>query len=142
MQRINIQERVPEAYKAMFGLEKFIAGSTIDAELQELVRLRASVINGCKLCIGMHSDAAKKIGVNGQKIAAIKEWQNSSLFSSSERAVLRMTDAITLISVDGLPDDIYQKVSSFFEEDEVAQIIMIIVTINAWNRLGVSMAEE
>ncbi|NRB17250.1 MAG: carboxymuconolactone decarboxylase family protein [Rhodobacteraceae bacterium] len=141
MPRVNIQQQQPEAYQAMFGLEKYLASSTIDTDLQELVRIRASIINGCQFCIGMHSDAARQLGVEDAKIAAITSWHQSELFSDKERAALNMVDFVTNISSNGLPESAYQKAAVFFNENEMAQLIVLMATINAWNRLGISMAE-
>ncbi len=140
MPRVNIQQRQPEAYNAMFGLEKYLASSTVDADLQEIIRIRSSVINGCQFCLSMHSETAKKLGVSDIKIGAIADWQHSDLFSDKERAVLSMTDSVTNISANGLPEDVYQKTATFFDENEMAQLIMLMAVINAWNRMGVSMA--
>lgn len=142
MSRVDIQERQPEAYKAMFGLEKYLANSTIDADLQEIIRIRASLINNCRFCIQMHSKAAKELGVNEGKIAKLSNWQASELFSDKERAALNMTDVITNISAKGLPDDIYREAEKFFSEDELAQLIVLISTINTWNRIGVSTSRS
>jgi len=139
MPRVNIQQCQPEAYNAMFGLEKYLANSTIDADLQEIIRVRASRLNGCQFCIGMHTRGAEKLGVSTKKVAAIADWQQSNLFSPKEQAALAMSDSITRLSVNGLPDDVYQNAENFFNEHEMAQLIMLIATINAWNRIGVSM---
>ena len=140
MPRVNIQQSQPEAYNALLGLEKYLANSTVDADLQEIIRVRASLLNGCQFCTGMHTEAAKKLGVNEEKIAALANWKQSDLFSDKEKAVLTMTDSVTHISTNGLPEDEYQKASTFFSENEMAQLIVLMATINAWNRLGVSMA--
>jgi len=140
MSRVNIQRSQPEAYEAVFGLEKYLANSTVDAALQEIVRVRASVVNGCQYCIGIHSDAAKALGISGEKLSDVAYWQKSDLFSDKEQAVLAMTDAVTNISINGVPECVYQKVATFFSEGEIAQLIMLMATINLWNRLGVSMA--
>jgi len=140
MPRVNIQECQPDAYNAMFGLEKYLASSTVGADLMEIIRIRASTLNGCQFCIGMHREAAKSLGVSGEKIAALANWQQSDLFSEKEIAVLTMTDSVTHISDNGLPDNVYQKASEFFNEDEMAQLIMLMAVINAWNRMGVSTA--
>lgn len=125
----------------MFGLEKYLAGSTIDAALQEIIRVRASVLNGCQFCLGMHSSNATKLGVSKEKVAAVADWQQSDLFSTKEQAALAMTDSVTHISANGLPEHVYQKAAKFFNEDEMAQLIMLMAVINAWNRIGVSMAD-
>jgi len=140
MNRVNIQEIQPEAYTAMFGLEKYIATSTIDAALQELVRIRASIINGCQFCIGMHSNAAKKLGVSVKKIAALSNWKNSNLFSEREKSVLALTDSLTHVSDNGISENVYQNAAQYFSHEEMAQLIILVATINAWNRIGVSMA--
>jgi len=140
MSRVNIQQCQPEAYNAMFGLEKYLASSTIDADLQEIIRVRASVLNGCFVCLGMHSSGAKKLGVSEEKVAAVADWQQSKLFSVKEQAALAMTDSVTHISVNGLPEHVYQNAAELFNKDEMAQLIMLISVINAWNRMGVSMA--
>lgn len=139
MSRVNIQERQPAAYEAMFGLEKYLAGSTVDAGLGQMIRIRASLLNDCQFCIGLHTDEAKKLGVSHEKIASLKEWESSDLFSEQEQAALAMTDAVTHISANRLPDDIYQRASEHFNEDEIAQLIMLMATINAWNRMGIAM---
>jgi len=140
MQRVDIQQSEPEAYKAMFGLEQYISNTSIDEPLREVVRIRASVLNNCQFCIGMHSKNAKELGVSKEKITAISNWQDSDLFSPAEQAVLSMTDSVTHISANGLPNDVYQNVAMFFNENEIAQLIMLIAAINTWNRLGVSMS--
>ena len=141
MTRVNVQKAQQEAYNAMFGLEKYLATSTIESGLQEMVRIRASLINQCKFCIGMHTEAAQKLGVADEKINELKEWKSSTLFDSQERAVLAMTDAMTNIKEQGLPNEIYSELVEFFTEAEIAQLIMLNATINAWNRIGISMSE-
>jgi len=142
MNRVNVQQAQPEAYNAMFGLEKYLATSTIACDLQELIRIRASVINQCQFCIGMHTEAAIKLGISGEKIQAVSNWQSSALFSDKEQAVLKMTDCMTNINAQGLPNEIYQSVVEYFSEEEIAQLIMLNATINAWNRIGISMSDN
>jgi len=124
----------------MFGLEKYLASTSIDAELQELIRVRASILNGCQICLSMHTSDAIKIGVSEKKVAAVADWQHSDLFSAKEQAALAMTDSVTHISANGLPEHVYQKAAEFFNEDEMAQLIMLMSVINTWNRMAVSMA--
>jgi len=140
MKRVNIQEVQPEAYKAMFALESYIAKSTIEKNLQELVRLRASLINGCQFCTSMHSEAAAKLGESQERIAAVSNWKASKLFTNKERAALAASDDITNISASGLKDETYKIIGEFFSEEEIAQLIMLCTLINAWNRMGISMA--
>lgn len=138
MSRVNLQQMLPEAYNAMFQLEKTLINSTVEKDLQEIVRIRASLINQCKFCIGMHTDAALKLGVTKEKIQALSSWQNSNAFNDKECAVLAMTDCMVNIKEQGIPDDVYEMVAKFFTEDEIAQLIMLNVTINAWNRIGIA----
>lgn len=140
MTRVNVQQSQPAAYNAMFGLDKYLANSTIAKELQEIIRIRASLINQCQFCIAMHCEAAKTLGISDEKVAALANWQGCTEFSDKERAVLAMTDCVTHISDKGLPNNVYQGVDQFFTEQEVAQLIVLISTINAWNRIGVSMS--
>lgn len=138
MSRVNLQQMLPEAYNAMFQLEKTLINSTVEKDLQEIVRIRASLINQCKFCIGMHTDAALKLGVTKEKIQALSSWQNSNAFNDKECAVLAMTDCMVNIKEQGIPDDVYEMVAKFFTKDEIAQLIMLNVTINAWNRIGIA----
>lgn len=142
MNRINIQTVQPLAYEAMFGLETYLRNSTITNELQEIIRIRASLVNQCQFCIGMHSNAASVAGASQDKIDQLKNWQESSLYSQKERAALQVTDCITKIADKGLPDTIYQAAAEVFSEEELAQLIVLVATINAWNRLGISMSES
>jgi len=140
MSRVNIQEVQPEAYKAIFGVERYLATSSIDKTLQELVRLRSSVINGCTFCIGMHSEAAAKLGESQERIAAIADWQATDLFSDKERAALAAADDITKISDAGLTDETYARLGEHFSDEEIAQLIVLCALINTWNRMAISMA--
>ena len=139
MSRVNIQEIQPGAYQAMFGLESYIAESTIEKNLQELVRLRASLLNGCKFCIGMHTEAASKLGESQDRISNLTNWHESSLYSDKEKSALSATDEITKISVSGLTSETYAKLQSHFSDEEIAQLIMLCSLINTWNRIGISM---
>lgn len=140
MNRVNIHKIQPDAYTALFGLDGCLATSTLPALLQELVRLRASQINGCNFCKGMHTDTAKNHGETDERLAALDNWKVSDLFDEKEQAALAVTEAVTLIADQGLPEDLYSKVAEFLNEKEIAQLIVLIVTINAWNRIGVATA--
>ncbi|WP_271272551.1 carboxymuconolactone decarboxylase family protein [Aliamphritea hakodatensis] len=142
MPRVNIQAVQPDAYAAMFGLENYLAGSEISRELQELVRLRASLLNRCSFCINMHSKAAAEAGAGRNKLRALEDWQSSELFSQKEQAALTLTDLLTQVAAQGLPEQAYQAAQTHYSDTEIAQLIMLIATINAWNRLGISMAEH
>jgi len=140
MNRVNIQKIQPEAYAAMFGLEGYLATSTLPVILQELVRLRASQINGCNFCKGMHTDAAKKHGETDGRLAVLANWTTSDLFDEKERATLEVAEAVTIIADQGLSDELYSKVAKFLSAEEIAQLIVLIATVNAWNRIGIATA--
>lgn len=139
--RINILKNEPEAYKAMKTLENYIATSKVTPIQKELIKIRASQINGCAYCINMHARDARKIGETEQRIYLLNAWRETSLFTEEEKAILALTEEVTLIAK-GVSDDTYQQAAKLFDEHYLAQIIMIIVTINAWNRIAVSTSAE
>jgi len=135
--RINIQQVEPAAYQALFGLEKYLATSHIDPILLELIKMRASQINGCAFCLNMHAMDARKIGETEQRLYLLNAWRETTLFTEKEEAVLALTEEVTLIS-NHVSDATYNKAASLFEAQELAQLIMAIVTINAWNRIAIT----
>lgn len=141
-ERINIQHVDNEAYKAMLALEKYSANSSLSVTLKELIKIRASQINGCAYCIDMHTVEAIKNGESQRRIFAISAWWESPLFDKKEKVVLKMTDEITLIANSGLSSETYQNATDLFTEAEIAQIIMQIVTINSWNRIAVATRRQ
>jgi len=138
--RIDINNLQPNAYKAMFGLENYLSKTTLDALTKQLIKIRASQTNGCAYCIQMHTEEAKNLGESEQRIYALSAWKESPLFSDKERALLSLTDEITLIAQNGLSKNVYEKALQALGEDSLAEAIMQIVTINAWNRLAVATA--
>jgi len=136
--RINIKELEPNAYKAMSGLEQYTRSSKLPPLLREMIKIRASQINGCAYCIDMHTQEALKLGENQRRIFALSAWKESPLFTEEERAVLQLTEEVTLISKDALSDETYNKVLKFYGENELAQILMQVIIINMWNRMAVS----
>lgn len=140
--RVNINETDPKAYKAMYGLEAYLSTSKLSIIHKELIKIRASQINGCAFCIDMHSKDALKQGETAQRIFLLNAWRETSLFTAEEKVILEMTEEITLIRDKGLSEKTYQKAMEFFNSNELAQIIMAIVTINAWNRIAISTLLE
>ena len=138
IKRINIPKTEPNAYKGMLALEQYIRNSAIPHLLRELIKIRASQINGCAYCIDMHTQEALKIGETQRRIFALSAWKESPLFTEEERYVLQLTEEVTLISKDGVSDETYNKVLGFYGENVLAQIIMQIIIINSWNRIAVS----
>lgn len=135
--RINIQKVEPAAYQAMFGLEKYLSTSKVDPILLALIKMRASQINGCAFCLDMHARDARKIGETEQRLYLLNAWRETTLFTEEEEAVLALTEEVTLIS-NHVSDETYNKAAALFDEHELAQIIMAIVTINAWNRIAIT----
>lgn len=138
MDRISIKDLEPEAYKAMLGLEQYIRNSPISALLLEIIKIRASQINGCAYCIDMHTREALELGETQRRIFALSAWKESPLFTEDERIVLQLTEEVTLISRDGVSNDTYEKVIKAYGENGSAQLIMQIIIINSWNRIAVS----
>ncbi|KFC19945.1 carboxymuconolactone decarboxylase family protein [Chryseobacterium sp. FH1] len=141
--RINISKTDPQAFKAMLGLEGYLANSEISKTINELIKIRASQINNCAYCLAMHTKDAIKYGENAERIFIVSAWHEAeSHFTDEERVALKMTEEITLISQAGLSDETYQKATKVFSEKQIAEIIMAIVTINAWNRIAISTKLE
>ncbi len=138
MKRINISKTEPQAYKGMLVLEQYVRNSQIVPRLRELIKIRASQINGCAYCIDMHTQEALKIGETQRRIFALPAWKESPLFTEEERAVLQLTEEVTLIAGNGVSDETYSKVLGFYGENVLGQIIMQIIVINSWNRIAVS----
>jgi len=135
--RINIQKVEPAAYQAMYGLEKYLSTSKVDPILLELIKMRASQINGCAFCLNMHATDARKLGETEQRLYLLNAWRETTLYTEEEKAVLALTEEVTLIS-NHVADTTYSDAASLFSEHDLAQIIMAIVTINAWNRIAIT----
>jgi len=136
--RINVYSLEPAAYKALRGVEDYARTSQLPALLREMIKIRASQINGCAYCIDMHTEDAIKIGETPRRIFALSAWKESPLFSEEERAVLQLTEEVTMISKHGVSDATYNAVLKFYSENQLAQILMQIVVINSWNRIAIS----
>jgi AhpD family alkylhydroperoxidase len=135
--RMNLKSLAPRVYKAMLALDA-AAGEGLEPPLKELVRVRASGLNGCVYCIDMHATDARKGGESEQRLYALPAWPEAPYYTARERAALALTDSITLISQTHVPDDVYARAAGEFSEPELAQLISLIMTINAWNRLAIS----
>ena len=130
----------PEAYKALNVLDKYISTSGIDKLQREMIKIRASQINGCAYCVNHHTSVARNLGETEQRIYLISVWREApNVFNEEEQVLLAITEQITLIHRHGLSDDLYDRAIKLFGEEKTAQIIMAIITINAWNRIGVSL---
>lgn len=136
--RISIKDLEPDAYTAMMALENYSTNTQVSPKLKELIKIRASQINGCAYCIDMHTEDALKEGESERRIFLLPSWKESHLFSDQEKAVLQLTEEITNISMGGVSDETYNRVLGYFEENMTAQLIMLIILINSWNRIAVS----
>ncbi len=136
-ERLNYAKVSPDALKAMRELEKYVATSGLERPLYELVKTRASQINGCAYCLDMHTKDARKAGETEQRLYALSAWRETPFFTERERAALEWTEALTVISENHVPDSLYDSVRKHFDEKEMVALSMAIVAINGWNRLAI-----
>jgi AhpD family alkylhydroperoxidase len=136
--RMNYGKVAPGAIKAIQGLEAYNRGCSIEPQLRELVKLRASQINGCAYCVDMHSLDARALGDTEQRLDALPVWQDTPFFSERERAALLWAEQDTLLPVDQVPDAVYEEVPGHLTDEELADLTMVISTINVWNRFSVA----
>lgn len=140
-ERINAHEVAPGAYHAMGALQHFVDESSLPRTLLELVKMRASQINGCAYCLDMHSKDAIALGVPAQKLFVLDAWREAPFYTEQERAALAWTEALTLIAEDQVPDAIYEAVRPHFSDRELVELTMAIITINGWNRLAIGFRQ-
>jgi len=136
--RLSLMNVNPGIIHAMLGLEKQVSKAGLDAKLLDLVRMRASQINGCAYCLDMHSKDARAAGETEQRLYGLSAWRETPYYSARERAALEWTEALTLVTEGHVPDDVYERVRQEFSEDELAHLSLAIVAINGWNRLNVA----
>ena len=136
--RMSIKNSEPRIYQAMSAAEDQIKMFNIDPKLKELIKVRASQINGCGYCINMHTKDARKLGETEQRLYALSAWRETSFFTEEEQAALKLTEEVTQISNHGVSDDVFEKAVSMFGQQIVAQLIFMIITINSWNRIGIA----
>lgn len=130
----------PEGYQALQGVERFVRHSGVPQPTLELVKIRASQINGCSFCLDMHSRDAKKAGETDERLFAVAAWREAPFYTEAERAALALTEAATRLSdrPDPVPDDVWAKAAEHYDEETLAALVMAIAAINAWNRIGVA----
>ena len=136
--RLNFYQTAPDAIKALSAVETQVQASGLEQSLIELVRTRASQINGCAYCINMYTQDARKHGESEQRLYLLNAWREAPVYTDRERAALAWTEAVTLISETLAPDEVYDGVRAQFSEAETVNLTMLIATINAWNRLAIS----
>jgi AhpD family alkylhydroperoxidase len=138
--RIDTAALAPAAYKAMVALDNRVHQTTIPKPLLELMKLRASQINGCAYCVDLHSHDAKEAGEPGERIFAVAAWAEGPFFSEAERAALALTEAMTRLGEGGgrVSDEVWEQATKHYDEQRLAELVMVIAAVNAWNRIGVA----
>lgn len=140
--RLDYGKIAPGGMHAMVELEKFLTTSKLARPLYELVKIRASQINGCAYCLDMHTKDARKAGETEQRIYGLSAWREAPYYSDKERAALEWTEAMTLVSQNHMSDELYDSVRKHFDEEEMVALSLAIVAINGWNRLAVGFRTE
>ncbi|HKY07358.1 MAG TPA: carboxymuconolactone decarboxylase family protein [Candidatus Binatia bacterium] len=141
-ERIDYTKVGSGALRAMYGLEKYLAESSVEKPLRELIKVRASQMNGCAYCIDMHWKDARAAGETEQRLYGVSAWREAPYYSDRERAALDWTEALTLIANDHVSDELYERVRRQFSEQELVDLTMAVVTINAWNRIAISFRAQ
>lgn len=141
IERISMGEAAPELYQAVFALDGLVrahaANAGIDEAFSELLKLRASQINGCAFCLKMHTDAALKAGVSQDKLSVLSAWHETTYFSDKEQAALELVEAVTLLSEGQVPDEVYEAAVAVLSPEELAAVEWIGLMINTWNRIAI-----
>lgn len=140
--RLNYQSVDPDSLKAMLELEKYTRNSGLEHSLLELIKTRASQINGCAYCSDMHTKDARKAGETEQRLYGLSAWREAPYYTERERAALAYTEFVTLVADKNVPDDIYENANKHFSEKELVALTMAIIAINGWNRLAIAFRVE
>jgi AhpD family alkylhydroperoxidase len=142
-QRLSIAGVDPSAYEAVRGLEQYVRAGDLEPGLLELVRIRASQLNGCAYCLDMHNRDARAGGESQRRLDVLSAWREvPDLFSARESAALALTEAVTRISEQGVPDQVWEDIAAHYDEKQIVHLLLAIATINVWNRLAVSVHQE
>ena len=137
IQRLDFAKTAPHAYDAVLGMEKYCR-KAVDPVVYELVKLRASILNGCSFCVDMHSRDALEAGETTQRLFGVGAWREAPFYTEKERTALALTDAATRLGDHGVPDDVWDAAAAVWSGQELADLLTAIATINVWNRLMVS----
>jgi AhpD family alkylhydroperoxidase len=140
--RMDYTKVAPGAARVMLGLEKYVQECGLEASLLELVRMRASQINGCAYCLDMHSKDARAAGETEQRLYLLNAWREAPCYTARERAALAWTEALTVIAEHHVPDAVYHEARQYFSEQELVNLSLAVVAINGWNRLAISFRSE
>jgi AhpD family alkylhydroperoxidase len=137
-QRMDAYGKAPGVMKAMYGLELYLAKSSLDKQLLHLIKYRVSQINGCAYCLDMHSKDLRAGGETEQRLYTLDAWRETPFFTPRERAALEWAESVTLVSETHVPDEVYESVRKEFSEEELIDLTLAVATINAWNRFAIS----
>ncbi len=137
-QRLSYSKVAPDGTECISKLERYVKNCGLEADLLELVKLRASQINGCAYCIDMHTKDARTHGESEQRLYAVSAWREAPFYSERERAALTWAEAVTKVSEGQVPDDVYDQARKHFSEKELVDLTLAIIAINSWNRLAIS----
>ncbi len=140
--RIDFSHVAPGAFRAMFGLEKYVRESGLESSLLHLIKMRASQINGCAYCLDMHSKDARAAGETEQRLYVLNAWREAPFYTERERAALAWTESLTLISKNDVSDEVYAEARKHFTEEELVNLSLAIIAINGWNRLSIGFRAE
>lgn len=140
--RIEWAKQSPDAYKAMLGLEQALAKSGLETSLLELIRLRASQVNGCAYCLNMHAEDARKAGETEARLQTLSVWRETRFFTERERAALAWVESLTELATRHAPQEQFDALREHFSDSEIVSLTLAIATINAWNRFGVGFAMQ
>jgi len=140
--RIDFAKVSPRALQAMLGLQNYVNGSGLEYSLLELVKMRASQINGCAHCLDMHFKDARAAGETEQRLYLLDAWRETELYSARERAALEWTESLTLVAEDHVPDHVFALAREHFSEEELVNLSLAVVAINGWNRLMIGFRAE
>ena len=138
-QRIDVTKVSPAVYQAAAALQTFVDQSGLDAKLRELIKIRASQINGCAFCLAMHTRDARKIGETDERMHLLAAWREAPVYNARERAALAWVEAITLVTQGHVPDEAFEAVRKQFSEKEIVDLTAAAVVINSWNRLAIAL---
>ena len=140
--RLEYAEKSPAGYRAYLALNRFVEECGLDHSLLELIKIRASQINGCAFCLDMHTIDARAAGETEQRINLLAAWREAPFYTGRERAALRWTEAVTLISQAQVPDDAYEEALRHFSEEELVNLTWAVITINGWNRMAIAFRAQ
>jgi len=141
-QRVDYSNEAPEAIKIMMEMEKYTKTTNIDRKIRELIKIRASQINGCAYCLNMHTSEARKMGETEQRLYCISAWNDCTFYTDAEKAALELTESVTLISNKGVSDELYNRIRKHFSEKEYVDLVILINQINSWNRISIAMGNK